>query len=213
MKLFIFPTDNKVKVYYGLLKEPDLQCAQTAEEEEDEAANPDGEKPKKKKAKKDPLFSKKTKSDPNAPPVGRMPLPNLKDADKFEKIKALREASKRVTLGAESLPSICFYTILNAVHSVTAAEVSEDSSLLAVGFSDSIIKVWSLLPQKLRAMKTGEALADLEKDADDVLVRMMDDRTAETVKILHGHNGPVYSLSFSPDRNLLLSCGEDTTSK
>lgn len=39
-----------------------------------------------------------------------------KDADKMEKIKALREASKRVVLGPESLPSICFYTILNAAN-------------------------------------------------------------------------------------------------
>ncbi|XP_034951063.1 transcription initiation factor TFIID subunit 5 isoform X2 [Chelonus insularis] len=204
--------DNKVKVYYGLLKEPDIQCMAPAEEEEDESTpGAEGDKPKKKKPKKDPLFSKKTKSDPNAPPLGRMPLPYLKDIDKLEKVKALREASKRVTLGPDSLPSICFYTLLNTVHSVTSAEISEDSSLLAVGFSDSIIKVWSLVPQKLRSMKTGEALTDTEREADDVLVRMMDDRTAETVKTLHGHSGPVYSLTFSPDRNLLLSCSEDAT--
>lgn len=63
-------------MYYGLLKEPDIQCVAPAEEEEEDTGK-DGDKPKKKKAKKDPLFSKKTKSDPNAPPVGRMPLPNL----------------------------------------------------------------------------------------------------------------------------------------
>lgn len=48
---------------------------------------------------------------------------------------------------------------------------------------------------------------------DDVLVRMMDERTSETAKNLYGHSGPIYSLSFSPDRNLLLSSSEDTTSK
>jgi len=37
-----------------------------------------------------------------------------KDADKLEKVKALREASKRVTLGPDTLPSICFYTLLNS---------------------------------------------------------------------------------------------------
>ncbi|XP_043271276.1 transcription initiation factor TFIID subunit 5 [Venturia canescens] len=204
--------DNKTKVYYGLLKEPDIQCVAPAEEEEDDTGGGEGgDKPKKKKAKKDPLFSKKTKSDPNAPPVGRMPLPNLKDADKLEKVKALREASKRVVLGPDVLPSICFYTLLNSAHTVTAAEVAEDSSLLAVGFADSTLKVWSLVPQKLRLMKTGEQLQDIDREADDVLVRMMDDRTAETSRTLYGHNGPIYSLSFSPDRNLLLSSSEDTT--
>ena len=49
--------------------------------------------------------------------------------------------------------------------SVTAAEVAEDSSLLAVAFSDSAIKVWSLVPQKLRMMKDGEQLADVEREA------------------------------------------------
>lgn len=46
---------------------------------------------------------------------------------------------------------------------------------------------------------------------DDVLVRMMDDRTAESSRSLFGHNGPVFSMSFSPDRNLLLSSSEDST--
>lgn len=51
------------------------------------------------------------------------------------------------------------------MHSVIAAEVAEDSSLLAVGFSDSSIKVWSLVPQKLRIMKDAEQLADVEREA------------------------------------------------
>lgn len=112
--------DNKVKVYYGLLKEPDFNTFLETKPEEDDDMDPDApDKPKKKKAKKDPLFSKKSKTDPNAPANDRMPLPVLKDIDKQEKIKALREASKRVCLSADTLPSVCFYSILNAVHSVT----------------------------------------------------------------------------------------------
>lgn len=112
--------DNKVKVYYGLLKEPDFNTFLETKPEEDDDLDPDApDKPKKKKAKKDPLFSKKSKTDPNAPANDRMPLPVLKDIDKQEKIKSLREASKRVCLSADTLPSVCFYSILNAVHSVT----------------------------------------------------------------------------------------------
>lgn len=51
----------------------------------------------------------------------------------------------------------------------------------------------------------------MSKFLDDVLVRMMDEKTAESVRTLFGHSGPVYCLSFSPDRNLLLSCSEDGT--
>lgn len=67
--------DNKTKVYYGLLKEPEIQPV--AEEDDAEGEGPDGDKPKKKKSKKDPVFSKKAKNDPNAPPMDRIPLPEL----------------------------------------------------------------------------------------------------------------------------------------
>lgn len=107
-------------MYYGLLKEPDVQTLVAAPPEEDDDMDPDApDKPKKKKPKKDPLFSKKSKSDPNAPPLDRIPLPKLKDVDKMEKIKALRESTKRVNLGPDLLPSICMYTLLNANHTVT----------------------------------------------------------------------------------------------
>jgi len=48
---------------------------------------------------------------------------------------------------------------------VTCAEISEDSSLLAVGFNDSFIKVWSLVPQKLRSMKSADQLQDIDREA------------------------------------------------
>lgn len=203
--------DNKAKVYYGMLKEPDIQYVPVDEEEEGGEGDPTSDKPKKKKAKKDPLFNKKTKSDPNAPPTDRMPLPELRDVDKMEKIKAMREATKRVTLGPDVLPTICCYTLLNAAHSVTCAEIAEDSSILAIGFADAIVKVWSLMPQKLRAMKSAEQLQDIDTEADDVLARIMDDRNSEMLRTLLGHSGPVFRVTFSPDRTLLLSCSEDTT--
>jgi len=203
--------DNKVKVYYGLLKEPDYQqmTTQAPPPEEEDENEVDADKPKKKKLKKDPLFGKKTKSDPNAPPSDRVFLPQLRDNDKNEKIKALREAQKRVNLGPDSLPSICYYTLLNSLYTVTCAEIAEDSSLIAIGFSDATIKVWTMTPAKLREIKSTEQLKDIDRDVDDVLVRMMDDKKADMSKIFTGHTGPVYSCSFTFDRSLLLSCSED----
>lgn len=40
----------------------------------------------------------------------------------------------------------------------------------------------------------------IDKESDDVLERIMDERTASESKILYGHSGPVYGISFSPDR-------------
>lgn len=59
----------------------------------------------------------------------------------MEKGKAIREASKRVALGPESLPSICFYTLLNSGNTALCTDVCDDSTLMAVGFGNSTIKV------------------------------------------------------------------------
>lgn len=40
----------------------------------------------------------------------------------------------------------------------------------------------------------------IDKESDDVLERIMDEKTASESKILYGHSGPVYGISFSPDR-------------
>lgn len=48
---------------------------------------------------------------------------------------------------------------------MTCAEIAEDSSVLAVGFSDSVIKVWSLVSQKLRTMKSAEILQEIDIEA------------------------------------------------
>lgn len=74
---FWYILDNKTKVYYGIPKVPDIQTLAAPVEDEEEGTEDAPDKPKKKKAKKDPLFSKKTKSDPNAPPVDRIPVPDL----------------------------------------------------------------------------------------------------------------------------------------
>ncbi|CAB3231072.1 unnamed protein product [Arctia plantaginis] len=202
--------ENRTKVYYGLLKEPDIQVLPAPVEDEEEVEEtPD--KPKKKKAKKDNIFMKKPKSDPNAPPNDRIPLPELKETDKIEKGKALREASKRIQLGPESLPSICFYTLLNSGHTAVCTDICDDSTLLAVGFSNSHIKVWTLTPVKLRGMKSAEKLQDIDREAGDVLVRMMEEKDRDTCRTLYGHSGSVYKVAFDPFKTLLLSCSEDST--
>ncbi|XP_075697205.1 transcription initiation factor TFIID subunit 5 [Rhinoderma darwinii] len=199
---------NKVKVFYGLLKEPEIEVP--LDDEDEEGENEEG-KPKKKKPKKDSIGSKSKKQDPNAPPQNRIPLPELKDSDKLDKIMIMKEAAKRVRLGPDSLPSVCFYTFLNAYQGLTAVDVTDDSSMIAGGFADSTVRVWSLTPKKLRGVKSTSDLNVIDKESDDVLERIMDEKTASEMKVLFGHSGPVYATSFSPDRNYLLSSSEDGT--
>ncbi|CAL8269474.1 transcription initiation factor TFIID subunit 5 [Gadus morhua] len=199
---------NKAKVFYGLLKEPEIEVP--LDDEDEEVENEEG-KPKKKKPKKDSLGNKSKKQDPNAPQQNRIPLPELKDSDKLDKIMNLKEATKRVRLGRDTLPSICFYSFLNAYQGLTAVDFTDDSSLIAGGYADSTVRVWSVTPKKLRRVKSAADLSLIDKESDDVLERIMDEKTASESKILHGHSGPVYGISFSPDRNYLLSCSEDGT--
>ncbi|XP_062866560.1 transcription initiation factor TFIID subunit 5 isoform X2 [Trichomycterus rosablanca] len=199
---------NKAKVFYGLLKEPEIEVP--LDDEDEEAENEEG-KPKKKKPKKDSMGSKSKKQDPNAPQQNRIPLPELKDSDKLDKIMYMKETSKKLRLGPEMLPSICFYTFLNAYQGLTAVDFTDDSSLIAGGFADSTVRVWSVTPKKLRKVKSAADLSLIDKESDDVLERIMDERTASESKILYGHSGPVYAVSFSPDRNYLLSSSEDGT--
>ncbi|XP_033114696.1 transcription initiation factor TFIID subunit 5-like [Anneissia japonica] len=198
---------NKAKVFYGLLKEPDINLQLDDEEESGEG----DDKPKKKKPKKDSLSSKKNKPDPNAPPNTRVPLPELKDSDKLARAIALRESAKRIRLAADSLPSICFYSFLNAYDGLISADISDDSSMMTCGFADSCVRVWSVTPKKLRNMKPLKQLDAIDKEADDVLERIMDERTASESKTMLGHSGPVYSTCFSPDKSFVLSSSEDAT--
>ncbi|KAK3083461.1 hypothetical protein FSP39_023256 [Pinctada imbricata] len=198
---------NKAKVFYGLLKEPEINMPVEEEEESVEVTD----KSKKKKVKKDPLLTKKAKNDPHAPQLNRIPLPEMKDNDKLEKITAYREALRRVKVGRDHPPTICFYTMLNSYKGVTSLDIAEDSSLMAAGFADSTIRVFSMTPQPLRCMKIASSLEGIDKEADDVLERMMDDRTASDSKLLLGHSGPVYAARFSRDRKYLISSSEDGT--
>lgn len=101
----------------------------------------------------------------------------------------------------------------NAETSAVCAEISDDSALLAIGLSDSQIRLFSLSKNsRLRALKSAADLEDLDKEADDVFLKMMDNQYADS-RVLTGHSGPVYGLSFSPCKDLLLSCSEDTTSE
>ncbi|XP_006831372.1 PREDICTED: transcription initiation factor TFIID subunit 5 isoform X2 [Chrysochloris asiatica] len=188
---------NKSKVFFGLLKEPEIEVP--LDDEDEEGENEEG-KPKKKKPKKDSIGSKSKKQDPNAPPQNRIPLPELKDSDKLDKIMNMKETTKRVRLGPDCLPSICFYTFLNAYQGLTAVDVTDDSSLIAGGFADSTVRVWSVTPKKLRSVKQATDLSLIDKESDDVLERIMDEKTSSELKILYGHSGPVYGASFSPDR-------------
>ncbi|KAJ8784780.1 hypothetical protein J1605_007807 [Eschrichtius robustus] len=124
-----------------------------------------------------------------------------------------QESIKRVKDGPTSLTIICFYAFYNTEQLLNTAEVSLDSKLLAAGFDNSCIKLWSLRSKKLKSephqvdvSRLHLACDILEKEAyeDDE-----DDNAGTEMRVLRGHCGPVYSTRFLADSSGLLSCSED----
>lgn len=60
------------------------------------------------------------------------------------------------TIGPSALPSICFYSFLNASQGMTDIAFSDDSTLCATAFDDARVRVWSLTGRHLREMKRGK---------------------------------------------------------
>lgn len=199
-------------MYYGRLKENDFSLQMDdAEEPTEEEGN--SEKPKRKK-KKDSQLNKKNKVDPNAPPLNRMPIPEMREIDRQNRLQAHKDFLKRARLAPDKLPSVCFYTILNAYHTINCCDFSDDSTLLALGLNDSTVRIYSLVPdKKLKCMKSINELENLDKESEDVFNMMLDDLTASDFKVLIGHSGPIFSVSISQDKYNLVSGSEDGTSK
>ncbi|XP_055333771.1 transcription initiation factor TFIID subunit 5-like [Paramacrobiotus metropolitanus] len=201
---------NKAKVHHGLPKEPDITIPADLEFSEDEDDTEDDEmkeRPsKKRKITKKDFFARRFRADPNAPPASRIPFPPLSDLERVDKLNGWKDALKLARLGSDRLPSICCLTLMNSDAYLCSTSLSDDSSLLAAGFSDSKIRLFSLTNRKLRAMKSATDLAEVDPESDDVFERIMDPASATKEKVFHAaHAGSIFASSFSPDKRFLIS--------
>ncbi|XP_040122496.1 TAF5-like RNA polymerase II p300/CBP-associated factor-associated factor 65 kDa subunit 5L [Oryx dammah] len=128
---------------------------------------------------------------------------------KEEDLDILQETIKCIQDGPPSLTTIYTYTFYNTEELLNTAEASPDNKLLAAGFNNSCIKLWSLTskfkskPHQVDMSRIHLTYDTLEVDEED--------KTAKEMKVLQGHCGPVYSTRFLPDSSALLSCSEDTS--
>ncbi|CCM05203.1 uncharacterized protein FIBRA_07412 [Fibroporia radiculosa] len=133
--------------------------------------------------------------------------PSFKSVDVKREIEKVRDARKcirldRITSNAHGshgaststlpLPSICTYTIHDAGEGVPSCTFSQDTSLMAAGFSESYIR------SSLRKVR---------------------EKGGSTTRKLVGHSGPVYSVAFDPTGGsatpprYLLSASADATTR
>lgn len=161
-------------------------------------------------------FHKMHEKEDDSPFRSALPLPRYKTADIQAEIQAIKDSRNRIALGntQSALPSVCMYTFHNTHDDMNNLAFSNDSTLVAAGFSDSFIKLWSLQGKRLRSV-----LRDDDQNTDFSTSSLngggygTHDTTDTSVlaRRLVGHAGPVYGLSFSPDNRYLLSSSEDKT--
>lgn len=122
-------------------------------------------------------------------------------------IEKLKDLCKRVSVNKNNLPSICCYTVHNTYEGLTAVDISNNSKLLACGFKDSFIDLFSLTKEPLRKLKTSSDLAksDIKTSVEDKF-----EDVGFSYRLI-GHAGPVYSVKFFSSNKFLLSCSQDCT--
>lgn len=140
-------------------------------------------------------FQEITAPEDDSPARETLPLPLKDQSDIKRQILAVEDSRSKIKLGAiqASAPSVCMYTFHNTNNDMTCLNFNDDSNLMAAGFQDSFIKLWSLDGKPLKS------------------VFKRDKSNTENTRKLVGHSGPVYGVSFSPDNKYLISGSEDKT--
>jgi transcription initiation factor TFIID subunit 5 len=122
------------------------------------------------------------------------------------------EGAKAARIAA--LPSICSYTYHDADDGLTCSKFSPDLSLMAAGFEESYVQIWSLKGEPLRGLRNDFTLSQVR---DRKALDRHRERTTQSTRKLIGHSGPVYGVSFdpiggsaAPPRHLLSASADST---
>ncbi|KAM6498039.1 TFIID and SAGA subunit [Amanita muscaria] len=159
---------------------------------------------------------------------------SFKTIDIEREISAVRDARKRIRLEpqvltgidpdspqaasvrARALPSICAYTLHDLPEGAPCITFSQDTSLMAAGFAESYIRLWSLRGEKLRGLRNDFSASTVKDYASLQKIR---EKKGSTTRKLIGHSGPVYAVAFDPlsgsaaPPKYLLSASADSTTR
>ncbi|PRQ26897.1 putative transcription factor WD40-like family [Rosa chinensis] len=223
---------NQKEIHWGLLEdslEERLEkaggMALDSEKAEGETKEGEGDENKKKsieggkqgasikKQKKDKAVSATVKSArpeattvPTAPRVKpELTLPVIPTEVEQSILEDLRN---RVQLSSAALPSVSFYTFINTHNGLNCSSISHDGSLVAGGFSDSSLKVWDMA--KIGQQYVGSILQGENGTASSEQVAGSNGRK-RPYTLFQGHSGPVYSATFNPLSDFILSSSADST--
>ncbi|TYJ32822.1 hypothetical protein E1A91_A05G062300v1 [Gossypium mustelinum] len=135
----------------------------------------------------------------------KLPLPLMSTEVEQSILEDLRNC---VQLSSVALPSVSFYTFLNTHNGLNCSSISHDGSLVAGGFSDSSLKVWDMA--KL-GQQGGSSNLQVENDSSSSEQVLGPNGGKRSYTLFEGHSAPVYSATFSPLGDFILSSSVDTT--
>lgn len=87
--------------------------------------------------------------------------------------------------------------VSNALSRLNCVQFSDDALLVAGGFAESYVRIWSVTGAPLKSIVPSENGPDGPPKS----------------RRLIGHSGPIFNVSFSPDAKYLLSCSEDKSTR
>ncbi|SHO76905.1 Similar to S.cerevisiae protein TAF5 (Subunit (90 kDa) of TFIID and SAGA complexes) [Malassezia sympodialis ATCC 42132] len=114
------------------------------------------------------------------------------------------------------LPSVCMYTFFDAEDGLTSSTFSSDLTLMAAGFEESYVQVWSLKGEPVRELRSDFNLSSIR---DRKTLQQHRAPGTMTSRKLIGHSAPVYGVDFDPvggsgsSPRHLLSCSADGTAR
>lgn len=153
------------------------------------------------------LVNIKQEDEDEGPNRSEIPFPVSTARDVAMEVQKIRENRDRLKIesrtgGIGPGVSVVMYTFHNTHDSICCLDFSGDQRLVAAGFSESYIRVWTMDGSAL-----GPAIGGQEQNSQRLI----------------GHSGPVYTVAFAPstykptpdsadtDSKWLLSCSADST--
>ena len=120
------------------------------------------------------------------------------------------------------LPSVCMYTFYDAedgcvvANSLTCSRISPDLTLMAAGFEESYVQLWSLKGERLSPLQSDLNLSNVR---DRKTLNKLREPGGTSTRKLIGHSAAVYGIDFDPaggsgsSPRHLLSCSADGTAR
>lgn len=147
-------------------------------------------------------------------PISPAVIPDNKVVQDDQALSSLKQVIKEVRDGPPGLPSICFYSFLNAYQGLCCASTSSDNKYLCGGFEDSSVRLWKLSPGLFAPVDNSDGPSVIHLAADYLKVTEDEEdikREETECIVLKGHTGCIYQARFSWDSKFILTCSDDTT--